>query len=95
MGWPSPLLAKPIPYRNLGTYGFPAIALRTEPNEPDIMRRKPRNPNETICFGVKKWLVPILIILATVTLFLFWNTLNVNGWVQSMVLQRQEPWLLH
>jgi hypothetical protein len=29
---------------------------------------------------VKKWLIPIPIILTTVTLFLFWNTLNVNGW---------------
>ena len=44
------------------------------------MQRKPRNPNETIFFGVKKWLIPIPIILAAVTLFLFWNTLNVNGW---------------
>jgi Ca2+-transporting ATPase len=80
MGWPTPLLAKHILYINLATDGSPAIALSTEPSEPDIMRRKPRNPNETIFFGVKKWLIPIPIILATVTLFLFWNTLNVNGW---------------
>jgi P-type Ca2+ transporter type 2C len=80
MGWPTPLLAKHILYINLATDGSPAIALSTEPSEPDIMRRKPRNPNETIFFGVKKWLIPIPIILATVTLFLFWNTLNINGW---------------
>ncbi len=80
MGWPFPLLAKHILYINLATDGSPAIALSMEPSEPDIMRRKPRNPNETIFFGVKKWLIPIPIILATVTLFLFWNTLNVNGW---------------
>ncbi|HZL23246.1 MAG TPA: cation-transporting P-type ATPase, partial [Nitrososphaeraceae archaeon] len=80
MGWPFPLLAKHILYINLATDGSPAIALSMELSEPDIMRRKPRNPNETIFFGVKKWLIPIPIILATVTLFLFWNTLNVNGW---------------
>ena len=80
MGWPSPLLAKHILYINLVTDGLPAIALSTEPSEPDIMQKKPRNPNETIFFGVKKWLIPIPIILAIVTLFLFWNTLNVNGW---------------
>jgi Ca2+-transporting ATPase len=80
MGWPFPLLAKHILYINLATDGSPAIALGMEPCEPDIMQRKPRNPNETIFFGVKKWLIPIPIILATVTLFLFWNTLNVNGW---------------
>ena len=80
MGWPFPLLAKHILYINLATDGSPAIALSMEPSEPDIMRRKPRNPNETIFFGVKKWLIPIPVILATVTLFLFWNTLNVNGW---------------
>ena len=80
MGWPFPLLAKHILYINLATDGSPAIALSMERSEPDIMQRKPRNPNETIFFGVKKWLIPIPIILATVTLFLFWNTLNVNGW---------------
>lgn len=80
MGWPSPLLAKHILYINLATDGSPAIALSTEPSEPDIMQRKPRDPAENIFFGVKKWLIPIPIILATITLFIFWNTLNVNGW---------------
>lgn len=67
-------------YINLATDDSPTIALSMEQSEPDIMRRKPRNPNESILFGVRKWLIPIPIILATVTLLLFWNTLNVNGW---------------
>ena len=54
MGWPFPLLAKHILYINLATDGSPAIALSMERSEPDIMQRKPRNPNETIFFGVKK-----------------------------------------
>jgi Ca2+-transporting ATPase len=80
MGWPFPLLAKHILYINLATDGSPAIALSMEQSEPDIMKRKPRNPNESILFGIRKWLIPIPVILATVTLLLFWNTLNVNGW---------------
>ncbi|MFY9566445.1 MAG: cation-translocating P-type ATPase [Nitrososphaeraceae archaeon] len=80
MGWPFPLLAKHILYINLATDGSPAIALSMEQAEPDIMRRKPRNPNESIFFGTQKWLIPIPLILATVALLLFWNTLNVNGW---------------
>jgi P-type Ca2+ transporter type 2C len=80
MGWPFPLLAKHILYINLATDGSPAIALSMEQSEPDIMKRTPRNPNESILFGIRKWLIPIPVILATVTLLLFWNTLNVNGW---------------
>ena len=80
MGWPFPLLAKHILYINLATDGSPAIALSMEQAEPDIMRRKPRNPNESIFVGTQKWLIPIPLILATVALLLFWNTLNVNGW---------------
>ena len=50
MGWLFPLLAKHILYINLATDGSPAIALSMEQSEPDIMRRKPRNPNGSIFF---------------------------------------------
>jgi Ca2+-transporting ATPase len=53
MGWPSALLAKHIPYINLATDGSPTIALSTEPNELDIIRRKPRNPDEPIFLSKK------------------------------------------
>jgi Ca2+-transporting ATPase len=79
-GWPFPLLAKHILYINLATDGSPAIALGLEPYEPDIMRRKPRNPNESLFFGIKKWLIGIPIILAVTSLSLFWYVLeDVNG----------------
>lgn len=80
MGWPFPLLAKHILYINLATDGAPAIALSMERSEPDIMERKPRKTKETIFFGVKKWMIPIPIILTALSLFLFWNTLNIYGW---------------
>lgn len=80
MGWPLPLLAKHILYINLATDGTPAIALGLEPHEPDIMKRKPRDPKEGVFFGVKKWLVGIPILLSIISLSLFWFVLESNGW---------------
>ncbi len=43
-GLPLPLSAVQILYVNLATDGLPALALAVDPPEPDLMRRKPRNP---------------------------------------------------
>ena len=88
LGWPLPLLAKHILYINLATDGSPAIALGLEPHEPDIMKRKPRNPNESIFFGIKKWLIPIPIILASVSLLLFAYVLQTNGWNSGFAVEK-------
>jgi Ca2+-transporting ATPase len=88
LGWPLPLLAKHILYINLATDGSPAIALGLEPHEPDIMKRKPRNPNESIFFGIKRWLIPIPIILAVTSLLLFANVLQVNGWTSNFAVEK-------
>lgn len=88
VGWPLPLLAKHILYINLATDGSPAIALGLEPHEPDIMKRKPRNPNESIFFGIKKWLIPIPIILASISLLLFAHILHDNGWNSSFAVEK-------
>jgi Ca2+-transporting ATPase len=44
LGLPLPLTAVQILYVNLATDGLPALALAVDPPEPDLMRRKPRNP---------------------------------------------------
>jgi P-type Ca2+ transporter type 2C len=88
MGWPLPLLAKHILFINLATDGPPAIALGLEPHEPDIMRRKPRNPKESVFFGIKKWLITIPIILAITSLLLFAYVLQVNGWDSSLAIAK-------
>lgn len=43
-GFPLPLSAVQILHVNLATDGLPALALAVDPPEPDLMRRKPRNP---------------------------------------------------
>lgn len=88
LGWPLPLLAKNILFINLATDGSPAIALGLEPHEPDIMKRKPRNPNESIFFGIKKWLIPIPIILASISLLLFAHVLQDYGWNSSFAVEK-------
>lgn len=48
LGLPLPLSAVQILYVNLATDGLPALALAVDPPEPDLMRRKPRNPRTGI-----------------------------------------------
>ena len=47
-GMPLPLTAVQILYVNLATDGLPALALAVDPPEPDLMRRKPRDPRSGV-----------------------------------------------
>lgn len=47
LGWPAPLTAVQILWVNLITDTLPAIALGMDPDDPDIMKEKPRNPKES------------------------------------------------
>lgn len=51
MDWVNPFTALQLLFINLVNDSIPAIALGMEKGEPDVMSRKPRNPNEGIFSG--------------------------------------------
>ena len=76
LGLPLPLIALQILWMNLVTDSFPALALNTEPKEPDLMRRKPRNPEESaITRDMVISIIVSAIIITIGTIFVFWYTL--------------------
>jgi Ca2+-transporting ATPase len=79
-GWPLPFTAAQILWINLVTDGLEDVALAFEPGEPGLLQRPPRSRYE----GVLTWplalrLVVVGVILATVTLGMFWWTLRSTG----------------
>lgn len=78
VGIPVPLLAKQILYINLATDGTPAIALGSEPSEPDIMEKPPVNPRESLFSSTLGLMIGISIILWLTSFAIFWFTLS-NG----------------
>ena len=48
INWPLPLVALQILWLNLITDLFPAFALALEPSAPDVMKRPPRDPKESL-----------------------------------------------
>lgn len=74
MQLPAPLLPIHILWINLVTDGFPALALGMEPEEADIMNRKPRNRKHGILTR-ERWLMmsfeALLISVGTMAVFLY------------------------
>ncbi|MBD2743973.1 HAD-IC family P-type ATPase [Coleofasciculus sp. FACHB-1120] len=66
-----PLSPLQILWMNLVTDGLPALALAVEPAEPDVMRRPPMNPRESIfAQGLGAYMVRIGIIFAIISIAL-------------------------
>ncbi len=72
-----PLLPAAILYINLATDGLPALALGVAPPDPDIMRRPPRDPRESI-FGwdVKSFILRAVIIEVPFFYYIFFHMLG-------------------
>ena len=76
-GLPIPLLAIHILWINLITDGLPGLALASEKNEPNIMRRPPRNPAENIFAGGMAWhILWVGLMMGLVTLGMQWYAMN-------------------
>ncbi|MBE9158714.1 cation-translocating P-type ATPase [Nodosilinea sp. LEGE 06152] len=64
-----PLSPLQILWMNLVTDGVPALALAMEPAEPNVMRRPPHNPRESIfARGLGSYMVRVGILLAVLTI---------------------------
>ena len=70
-GLPLPILPAQILWVNLVTDGFPALALGTDPANPDIMKKKPRNPKESFFYDMKSFMLYATILCSIITIGLF------------------------
>ncbi|MFH0836687.1 MAG: cation-translocating P-type ATPase, partial [Candidatus Aenigmatarchaeota archaeon] len=68
---PIPLLAVQILWINLVTDGIPALALASDDIENDVMKQSPRNRNDNIFKGLKKYIIGFPIIMTICMLGLF------------------------
>lgn len=80
IGWPLPLVALQILWLNLITDIFPAFALALEPSAPDVMKRPPRDPKESLLSpGFIVLVVWQGLLLTAVTLTTFWLGMHWYG----------------
>ncbi len=80
---PLPLLAKHLLFVNLATDGLPALALGTDPPDPLIMEKPPRDPKESVFATVHGWLAGIALLLLASASAAFIYGLVSYGWTFS------------
>ena len=87
LGMPLALIPLQILWINLVTDGLPALALGVEPPEPDIMRRPPRRPDESIfARGLGRHVVWVGVLMGCLSIavgYWYWQA-NKTSW-QTML----------
>lgn len=69
--YPVPLIPAMLLWINLVTDGAPAVSLATDPQDEDVMKRKPRRPGEGILHGMGAFIIASFILQSTGTIFVF------------------------
>src|SRR5690625_3610716 len=89
MGWPAPLTAVHILWVNLVTDTLPAISLGIDPEDPDVMKEKPREANEKI-LSRKNVMFSLWngILIGVITLFAFTEGLKIYTNAESLFSMR-------
>src|SRR5690606_6058962 len=73
MGWPAPLLATQLLWINLVTDSLPAIALGMDPDDPEVMKEKPRASNEGFfSHGAAGQIISGGLLIGALTGFAYW-----------------------
>jgi len=79
-----PLTAIQLLWVNLTTDGLPALALGVDPADPEVMKRKPRSPKESIFSReVKAYLIGVPIIITILLLSVFSYSLSEENLVDA------------
>lgn len=83
IGYPLPLLPAQILYINLVTDGLPAIALGLSPADPDIMKKPPRDPDESIFSKDVKWFYVFTVLIQAPLFIIIFMTIAPLGVVEG------------
>lgn len=78
LGWPLPITAIQILWINLMTDSLPALALGSEPAEPGIMKRKPRDNSESIFKGLSPYLLVYPLAATAAAMYVYWSNFELD-----------------
>ncbi|MEM2956543.1 MAG: HAD-IC family P-type ATPase [Candidatus Pacearchaeota archaeon] len=80
MAMPLPFLPLAILWVNLITDSLPSISLSVEKEDENIMKRKPKNPEETVLHGIFEFIIiaGILLCLSALAIFIIYYNFNLE-----------------